>query len=75
MAGDATYEVKILGSDGRPVANVATRAAAAGDQRMVWSGKDAAGRSVPAGAYLVQVRAATADGGSVRVVQPFMLVR
>ncbi|MCX6358214.1 MAG: S8 family serine peptidase [Armatimonadetes bacterium] len=75
LAGDATYEVRVLGSDGRSVAAVATRAASIGDQRVVWPGKDSAGRSVPAGAYLVQVRATTADGESVRVVQPFMMVR
>lgn len=75
MAGDATYDVRVLGSDGRSVANVATRAAAAGEQRVIWSGKDGAGRSVPAGAYLAQVRATTAAGETVRVVQPFMLVR
>ena len=33
------------------------------------------GRSVPAGTYILQVRATTSNGEAVRVVQPFALFR
>lgn len=76
LTGDATYEVRILGSTGRTVANVATRAAAAsGNVSVVWNGRDAAGKPVAAGTYLVQVRATTPDGDSVKAIQPFTVVR
>jgi subtilisin family serine protease len=75
LSGDATYEVKILSATGGTVGTVASRAASAGDQRLIWNGKDAAGRSVAAGTYLVQVRAISPDGEVVRVIQPFAVLR
>lgn len=75
LSSDATYDVKVLGADGRPIGTVASRAATAGDVSLVWNGKDAAGRSVPAGTYLVQIRALGSDGEVVRAIQPFALVR
>jgi len=75
LSADATYEVRVLSATGRHVGTVATRAAGAGDVRTVWNGKDAAGRSVPAGTYVVQVRAFGPDGESVRVIQPFAVLR
>jgi hypothetical protein len=75
LSTDATYEVKILAATGAPVGLVASRAAGAGDVHLVWTGRDSAGRSVPAGAYLVQVRAVATDGEVVKVIRPFSLVR
>jgi len=75
LSGDATYEARILSASGAPVGLIATRAAGAGDVRLVWNGKDAAGRNVPAGTYLVQIRAIASDGEVVKAVQPFALVR
>lgn len=71
----AQCEVKVLGADGRPVGLVTSRAGMSGNVHLVWNGKDAAGRSVPAGTYLMQIRAVTDDGEAVRVIQPFALVR
>ncbi|HSV74306.1 MAG TPA: S8 family serine peptidase [Chthonomonadales bacterium] len=75
LSGDATYEARVLSASGAPVGLIATRAAGAGDVRLVWNGRDSAGRSVPAGTYLVQIRAIGPDGEVVRAVQPFALVR
>jgi len=75
MTTDATYDVTVLTSAGKVMSSVASRAASAGDVRLVWNGRDSAGRSLPAGTYLIQVRAQTADGEAVRVIQPFALVR
>lgn len=75
LSGDATYDVKILNVIGKPISTVASRSAGAGDVSLVWGGKDSSGRSVPAGTYLVQIRAVSADGESVKVVQPFVVLR
>jgi flagellar hook assembly protein FlgD len=76
LMGDATYEVTVLSSAGHTVTNVATRAAAgSGDVSLIWNGRDNSGKSVAAGTYLVQVRATTTDGESVRAIQPFTVVR
>lgn len=75
LSGDATYEVKILGASGNVISTVATRAASAGDVRLVWNGRDSGGRNVSPGTYLVQIRAVSPDGEVVRAIQPFTLVR
>jgi subtilisin family serine protease len=75
LSNAATCEVKVLGADGRNVCTVSSRAAQAGDVNLVWSGRDSGGRSVPAGTYLMQIRAIGSDGEVVRVIQPFALVR
>lgn len=75
LTGDATYEVQVVGLDGRAVNKVASRAAAAGDVSVIWNGRDANGRAVNAGTYLVQIRAFGTDGDQVKVIQPFVIVR
>ena len=76
LTGDATYEVRILSGSGTTVSTVGSRAsAAAGDVSLVWNGRDNSGKAVAAGTYLVQVRASTPDGDSVRAIQPFTIVR
>jgi hypothetical protein len=75
ISAAAQCEVKVLGADGRAVSTVASRAGLSGDVHLVWNGKDSSGRSVPAGTYLMQIRAVTSEGEAVRVIQPFALVR
>jgi hypothetical protein len=75
LSSDATYEVRILNAAGGSVGTVATRAAGAGDVRLVWNGKDSGGRAVASGTYLLQIKATGTDGDSVKVVQPFAVVR
>jgi flagellar hook assembly protein FlgD len=75
LSGDATYTVNIMTAAGRPVGTVATRAAAAGDVHLVWNGKDSSGKSVPAGTYIVQVRATGPDSDTVKAIVPFVVIR
>ncbi len=75
LSNAATCNVTVLGADGRRVSTVTSRAADAGDVHLVWNGRDGNGRSVPAGTYLMQIRAIGSDGEVVRVIQPFALVR
>jgi flagellar hook assembly protein FlgD len=75
LTGDATYEVKILSAVGASLGTIATRASSAGDVQVMWNGKDSAGRSVPAGTYIVQIRATGPDGESVKAIQPFSVLR
>lgn len=74
ISQDAQVEVAILSGTGRPLASVGvTRAANLGENRVVWNGRDNAGRAVPAGTYVVQLRAVTQDGEVTRVVQPLLI--
>ncbi len=75
LSGDATYEVKILSATGQSLGTIASRAAGAGDVHLIWNGKDSAGRSVPAGTYIIQVRAVGPDGDAIRAIQPFAVLR
>src|SRR5687767_15529812 len=75
LSGDATYDVKIMSATGAQVGTVATRSASAGDVQVLWNGKDAGGRSVPAGTYIVQIRATGPDGETVKAIQPFAVLR
>jgi thermitase len=75
LSSDAAYEVTVMSAAGRPVGTVATRSAGTGDVNVVWAGRDQAGRAVPSGTYLLQVRAVNGDGEVVRAFQPFTLVR
>lgn len=71
----ANYDVGVLDATGRQIATIASRAGSAGDVHLVWSGVDQAGRKLPAGTYLVQIRAISSDGEVVKVVRPFALIR
>ncbi len=75
LSGDATYEVKVMSMTGKVVSPIASRAAGPGDVRVVWNGKDSANRAVPAGTYIVQIRAIGSDGDTVRVITPFSMLR
>ncbi len=74
ISQEANVEVSILSATGRQIAVVGnSRAVNAGDNRAVWTGRDNAGRTVPAGTYLVQLRATTTDGEVSRVAQPLLV--
>lgn len=76
LSGDAvTYEVQVLNAAGAPIATLASRSASAGDVRLVWTGADGGGRKVPAGTYLIQIRAVSSEGDVARVVRPFTFTR
>ena len=73
---DVKVEMSILSASGKTMATVGnTRAAAVGDNRAVWNGRDNAGRDLPAGLYVLQVRAITGDGEITRSVTSFLMTR
>ena len=55
---------------GRQVRTLAEGAFAAGDQSFAWNGRDAAGRSLPSGVYLVRLR-----GGGVELRHKIVLMQ
>jgi len=53
--------VTIYDAQGRRTATLLDQTLAAGDHAVTWTGRDATGRTVPAGLYLARVRDAAAD--------------
>lgn len=73
---DVRVEMSILSASGKMMATIGnTRAAAVGDNRAVWNGRDNGGRDLPAGLYVLQVRAITGDGEMTRSVTSFLMTR
>lgn len=76
LADNAQTSIQILGSDGRPIANLHRgRAATRGMNTLSWNLRDDQGRAVPPGTYQVQVEARTGDGQVARVARPLVLTR
>jgi hypothetical protein len=76
LADNAQTSIQILGSDGRPIANLHRgRAATRGVNTLSWNLRDDQGRAVPPGTYQVQVEARTDDGQVARVARPLVLTR
>ncbi|MFN4032155.1 MAG: FlgD immunoglobulin-like domain containing protein [Fimbriimonadales bacterium] len=76
LADNAQTSIQILGSDGRPIANLHRgRAATRGLNTVAWNMRDDQGRAVPPGTYQVQVEARTEDGQTARVARPLVLTR
>lgn len=76
LADNAQTSIHILGSDGRPIANLHRgRAATRGVNTVAWNLRDDQGRAVPPGTYQVQVEARTDDGQVARVARPLVLTR
>jgi hypothetical protein len=74
VSQDAQVEVAVVGYNGQTVAVVgATRAVSSGDNSQVWNGKDTKGAVVPAGTYLLQVKAITSDGTVTREIRPLTI--
>lgn len=73
---DVRVEMSILSASGKLMATVGnTRAATVGDNRAVWNGRDNSGRELPAGLYVLQVRAITGDNEMTRSVTSFLMTR
>jgi hypothetical protein len=69
LSASADVTVTVRNIAGRPVATVVRdQAASAGLQRLVWSGRADSGLKVPAGSYLVEIAARSADGGQSRAL-------
>ncbi|MFQ3609947.1 MAG: FlgD immunoglobulin-like domain containing protein [Fimbriimonadales bacterium] len=76
LAESAQTEIRIIGTDGRTVANLQRgRAASRGVNTLAWNLRDDQGRAVPPGTYQVQIEARTEDGQTSRAVRPLVLTR
>ncbi len=53
--------LRVLAVDGRVVRTLADGRLAAGTHRLIWDGRDAAGREAPAGVYLLRLNAPAGD--------------
>jgi hypothetical protein len=74
ISQDASVTVNVLGFNGQVIASVSpTRAVTAGDNQLSWNGRLPNGQIVPAGTYLLEVRATTADSEVTRQIQPLIV--
>ena len=67
LAEAGTVELEVFDLRGRRLARIREDALSAGDQHLIWNGKDGSGKTAAAGIYLVQVRSGQ-QWGTVRVV-------
>jgi len=64
LSADAAVTAEVLNIAGRPVRLlVSDHPMPTGTNTLAWDGRNSAGLAVPAGAYLVRLKAATASGG------------
>ncbi|MCD6361933.1 MAG: S8 family serine peptidase [Armatimonadetes bacterium] len=76
LSNDAAVDVEVLNIAGIVVRRVITgREQAAGPQQVVWDGRNASGAPVPAGTYIVRIRARAADGQQVSAVRTLQISR
>ncbi len=71
----ADVQVRVLRTTGAAIRILSCRAVTAGATSLTWDYRDARGAALPAGPYLVEVRATTSDGQSARMVVPHTLLR
>lgn len=72
-AAETTIQVRLNGRVVRTLGT--TRAAGTGANQLVWDARDNAGRSVPAGAYTIEILAKTPEGDTTRAIAPLLLTR
>jgi C1A family cysteine protease len=72
LSDSAEVKVSVKGVDGRLIKEM-TRSGVAGLNSVVWDGKDAQGKPLPAGVYLLEVVARSSDGSFVRGITMFNL--
>ncbi|MDW8105263.1 MAG: FlgD immunoglobulin-like domain containing protein [Armatimonadota bacterium] len=76
LSADAQVQAEIVSASGKPVKILQSGAPSrAGVQSVSWDGRDAGGVAVPAGAYLLRLRAYTEDGTSTQAVLPLVVTR
>jgi len=76
LSADASVTCEVLNIAGRQVRMVVTdRPMVQGMNTLAWDGRNATGARVPAGCYLVRMRAADAGGGQSETVGMLNLVR
>jgi len=75
LSTSAQVEANVL-SAGKLVRRLTSGASrSAGIQQITWDGRDANGIALPAGSYMVEVKAVSADGQVVRSMVPITLTR
>lgn len=76
LSADAQVQAEVLSASGKPVRvlqnGVPSRA---GIQSVSWDGRDTGGVAVPAGAYLLRIRAHTEDGTLSQAILPMVVTR
>jgi hypothetical protein len=76
LTADAQVMAEVLNASGKPVRTLQNGAPSrAGMQSLVWDGRDGSGVAVPAGAYLLRVRAQTEEGTSAQAILPMVVTR
>lgn len=76
LSSGAQVTAEIVGPTGRRVRRIEDgRVTRSGINSMTWDRRDDAGRSVPAGVYMLQMTATTEDGEMVKTVRPVLLAR
>jgi len=77
LSAAANVDIRVLSSSGTVVRQLNGRSSrAAGIQQATWDQKSDAGVAMPAGPYLVEIRAQAPDGSqSARAVAPFVVTR
>jgi flagellar hook assembly protein FlgD len=73
VATDITVDIQTV--TGRSVRSLITRSAGMKESTVAWDGRDADGRDIPAGAYVVIVRATDSDGRVVTHRVPMTTIR
>jgi flagellar basal-body rod modification protein FlgD len=63
----ASVVLQIYDANGAPIRTITKGAQSAGDQQVIWDGKDDQGKSVPDGTYTVKASATDANGKAVGV--------
>jgi hypothetical protein len=76
LTQSATVSATILDASGKVVRQLQQgRAASLGTSTLLWDIRNDRAISVPAGAYILQIKAVTPDGDSAKVIQPLMVIR
>lgn len=76
LSADAQVQAEVLSASGKPVRILQNGAPSrAGIQSVSWDGRDAGGVAVPAGAYLLRIRAQSEDGTSSQAILPMVVTR
>lgn len=76
LSADAQVQAEVLTTSGKPVRLLQNGTPSrAGIQSVSWDGRDSSGIAVPAGAYLLRIRAHTDDGTSTQAILPMVVTR
>lgn len=75
LSAPAEVSATVLNLAGRPVAQLPAEAFGAGSQTLSWNTRGSSGVKVPAGQYLVRLRARTPDGTCTEALAPLTVRR